>query len=96
VHIQDGLILQVNFATLNFGELRSKARTLPDKKEQNKLKKWRTVMLVIAKTTRQTTDWLFSSSKVPACQPWGEKPSWREIWAFGESPIHSAMATLIA
>ncbi|XP_049369331.1 elongation factor 1-alpha-like [Solanum verrucosum] len=52
--------------------LRSKTRTLTGKKEQNKLKKWRKAILVIAriaKTTRQTAEWLFRQPKVSVCQP---------------------------
>jgi len=45
--------------------LRSKSRTLTGKKEQNKLKKWRKTILVIAKTTGRIAEWLFSPLKVP-------------------------------
>uniref|UniRef100_M1DFQ3 Uncharacterized protein n=1 Tax=Solanum tuberosum TaxID=4113 RepID=M1DFQ3_SOLTU len=72
-------------------ELRSKARTLTGKKEQNKLKKWRKVILVIAKTTRRFAELLFSSLKVPMCQALGKKPNRRQKWAVGEPPISSAM-----
>ena len=40
--------------------------TLPRKKEEIKKKNWRKVLLVIAKNTCQTIEWLFSSPKVPA------------------------------
>uniref|UniRef100_M1DZD4 Uncharacterized protein n=1 Tax=Solanum tuberosum TaxID=4113 RepID=M1DZD4_SOLTU len=49
--------------------LRSKARTITGKKELNKQKKLRRAILVIAKTTRQTAEWLFKPPKVPQCQP---------------------------
>uniref|UniRef100_M1DK82 Uncharacterized protein n=1 Tax=Solanum tuberosum TaxID=4113 RepID=M1DK82_SOLTU len=58
--------------------LRSKVRTLTSKKEQNKLKKWRKASLMNAKTTRRLAEWLFSSPKVPVCQPQGKKPSRRQ------------------
>uniref|UniRef100_M1D985 Integrase core domain containing protein n=1 Tax=Solanum tuberosum TaxID=4113 RepID=M1D985_SOLTU len=39
-------------------------------KGETKLKKLRKAILVITKTTRRTAEWLCSSPKVPACQPW--------------------------
>jgi len=42
------------------------------KRSEKSWRSWRKTFLVITKTPRRTAEWLFSSPKVPACQPWGE------------------------
>uniref|UniRef100_M1D8I0 Uncharacterized protein n=1 Tax=Solanum tuberosum TaxID=4113 RepID=M1D8I0_SOLTU len=51
--------------------------------------------MVIPKTTWRATEWLFSSPKVPACQPWG-RTNWRQKWGVSESSIDSAITRWIA
>uniref|UniRef100_M1DTJ8 Uncharacterized protein n=1 Tax=Solanum tuberosum TaxID=4113 RepID=M1DTJ8_SOLTU len=62
------LMLKCLFATMKAKE---QGKDTTGQKRANKLKILRKAILVITKTTRRAIEWLFSSPKVPACQPWG-------------------------
>uniref|UniRef100_M1DHJ1 Uncharacterized protein n=1 Tax=Solanum tuberosum TaxID=4113 RepID=M1DHJ1_SOLTU len=52
--------------------LRNKARTLPSKKEKNKMKERRRASLIIAKSTRRVAQWLIRPPKVGVRSPEGK------------------------